>query len=476
MHKVAGALAARGRPLAEVARRARLVAAAVRTVGASMSACSIPGAAAAEPSSGQDGAESTKTEGRFDKCAVEFGLGIHGEPGAERMVRLPTADELARKMVDSLFAAQTSGAAAAASAASQSATAPLAVLVNGLGGISNLELSLFVHAALAALKEAGHSVRLLMAGSVCTSLDMRGVSLSVLPLDEGDSTSADGDSTEDLLLAPVSCPAWPGFVRCDNDVGRQVEVVAAPVETRSASGLAESSAQYLLDSALVVTALESAAATTAAGAAELGRLDALAGDGDAGTTLTALTRAAANAAAASCAASDSSLTRIGLRALLGVLGEAVAADAGGTSGVLYAIMLRAAEARARVLEADARPGSGDQMSVGTALAACFDAAVSAAQKHGGAAAGDRTMLDALIPAAEALATASAAQSSVSDWSSVAAAAERGAAATSEMVPRAGRASYVSAAACRGHRDAGAAGAALWIRAIADAVHSHGAEL
>src|SRR5690606_12065255 len=104
-----------------------------------------------------------------------------------------------------------------------------------------------------------------------------------------------------------------------------------------------------------------------------------------------------------------------------------------------------------------------------AWAAAFRAGCKAIQDIGGARAGDRTMLDALLPAAEAIEIAVAEGRDLAGLlSSAVHAAETGAAATATMEPKRGRSSYIGRRAL-GHRDPGAEAVAVCLRAIEAAV-------
>jgi dihydroxyacetone kinase len=126
---------------------------------------------------------------------------------------------------------------------------------------------------------------------------------------------------------------------------------------------------------------------------------------------------------------------------------------GGTSGPLYATaLLRAAQ-------------SLPENPAGTDWSAGLVAAVDAIAELGGARPGDRTMLDALHPAATAFAAGLAAGRSAAEaWSAAVSAAEEGAAATARMYPRLGRASYLGERAM-GTPDAGAVAVAIWMKAV-----------
>ena len=174
--------------------------------------------------------------------------------------------------------------------------------------------------------------------------------------------------------------------------------------------------------------------------AELNALDAKVGDGDTGTTFATAARSVRDELVASTlplAASDQLCLAIGDR-----LGRA----AGGSSGVLMSIFFTAA-------------GAG--MARSDSWLVALENGVAALVRYGGAKPGDRTLLDALVPALEAL--------EQGGIGAAAAAAEHGAAATASMKrARAGRASYVPAANLLGVEDPGATAVALAFRAAADA--------
>ncbi len=173
VHKVAGHAAAAGLPLAEVAERARKAASVARSLGIAVSTATIPGSHRAE---------------RMAEGQAELGLGIHGEPGVERLA-LPQASELARIMAERL-------------APTLPGDAPLALLVNNLGATTALEMQVLTRAVLAT--DLGKRVRLLLGPApAMTALDMHGASLSFLPL----------DGTMEEACSP-RCPCRRGRRRC----------------------------------------------------------------------------------------------------------------------------------------------------------------------------------------------------------------------------------------------------------------------
>lgn len=278
----------------------------------------------------------------------------------------------------------------------------VALLVNDLGGVPPIELAIATRSVLETVKR---DVALVVGPErMMTSLDMKGFSISLLALD---------DDLEAALTSEVGPRAWPG-ARAPAPVTPRA--TRLPAETFTPSAHPERR-----------RILEAICAAFIDKEAELNRLDAKVGDGDTGSTFAAAARAI-----------QADLDRLPLAdraALCAALSDRLARVMGGSSGILLAIFTAAA---ARGLRAG----------------------LEAVQHYGGAARGDRTMLDAFIPALEAM---EAGRSSPE----VAAAARAGAEATKTMTSaRAGRSSYVRADALRGVPDPGAVAVAYAFEAIA----------
>lgn len=190
--------------------------------------------------------------------------------------------------------------------------------------------------------------------------------------------------------------------------------------------------------------LAAIARSVAEHADELGRLDSIAGDGDLGATMARVT--------ALLDERVDDLAGLPPTELLARVGALVAREAPSTSGTLLSFGLAEGSRRIAGLEG------------GAAVAAALRGIADGIAEIGGAGPGDKTMLDALIPAAEA------AGSSASDprevLAAAAAAARTGAAATAEMTPRFGRASW-TAERSRGSVDGGATLIAVILAALAE---------
>ena len=340
---------------------------------------------------------------------VELGLGIHGEAGVRRAPIGP-ARELMRTLVETVAADRGIGRGESA-----------ALLVNNLGGTPAMEMLIAAREAVAACETLGIRVERAWCGSFLTALEMAGCSVSLMRLDAGRLARLD---------APASAPAWPG-PGAPAHLGRSR--AAAP--TPPAPPPPATARDPRVDRALraVAAALRDAEPV-------LTRMDQAVGDGDLGISL-ARGAAAVERDLPAYPTADAADT---LRALSATLRRAL----GGSSGPFYAVaLLRAAEALRE------RPGAW-----GAALRAGCDGIAAL----GGAAPGDRTMLDALDPAATALAA--------SGLDAAVAAAEAGVERTAAMPPRRGRSSYLGDRAL-GHADPGAQAVAIWLRAVRDALQS-----
>jgi len=199
-------------------------------------------------------------------------------------------------------------------------------------------------------------------------------------------------------------------------------------------------------------ALRAAAEAVDAASPQLDELDRAVGDGDLGQSLRRGARAVLEA-----------LPQWPLDAppaVFHALGLTLQSALGGTSGPLYAVFFLRTAARLKSIPA------GEELDP----RGWADAVLAGCQgiiELGGAGRGDRTMLDALLPARDALTEALTNGSLVADALSAAAdAAEYGATATAELTPRRGRSSYLGRRAI-GHVDPGAQAVALWLRAVAN---------
>jgi dihydroxyacetone kinase DhaK subunit len=172
VHKIAGAAAEKGMELKEVKALAEKAIANVRTMGFAFTSCTVP-------------AKGTPTF-VLAEDEMEFGVGIHGEPGIARE-KLVSADELAVKMLDRILGDIPFNNGD-----------EVALLVNGLGGTPTMELYLLNNSVNKVLEEKGIKVYKTLVGNYMTSIDMAGASVSLLKLD---------DELKELLDYSVDTPA-----------------------------------------------------------------------------------------------------------------------------------------------------------------------------------------------------------------------------------------------------------------------------
>lgn len=415
--KVAGAAAERGDSLDEVERLAIAANHRTRTLGVAFAGCTFPGA---------DGPLFTVPEGM-----MSVGLGIHGEPGI-RDVPMGSAAEIAEILVSELL-----------QDVPEDRGDRVAVLVNGLGTVKYEELFVLYGQVAARLGHAGLTVVEPECGELVTSLDMAGVSVTLFWLT---------DELEELWRAPAYTPAYrKGQVehpvspagshgeRAAAGQGSPSAPVTRPAETASPASVERADRALELLAAMQVTLHEHED--------ELGRIDAIAGDGDHGV---GMRRGIDAAVAAATGARDA-----GLSAALRAAGEGWSEIAGGTSGALWGAALASL---APVLDRDGVRADH--------VAAAARAALDTVVRLGRAKVGDKTMVDALVPYVERLEAAAAAGQPLAESLAVAAAdATTAARATSALRPALGRARPLAERSL-GHPDAGATSLALVLTTLA----------
>ena len=403
VHKLAGAAAEQGLPLAEVARIARSAAEKLSSMGISLGSCTLP-------SVGKPGFVLGEQE-------IEVGLGIHGEQGVRRMP-IASADELTSLVLKTI---ESNGRIKSGDR--------VVLLVNGLGSTPPMELSIVARSAIAFLERKGVTVERAWAGTFLSALDMPGFSLSVMHVD---------DTALALLDAPTDAGAWPR----GGAVNRNRVLPSTKVEVSVSSAAKATAAGKRLRQAAEVVAKALIAAEP-----QLTELDSITGDGDLGASMT-------RGGEAVQALSKESFGDVadGLMAM----GNAMRKAIGGSSGPFYAAgLMRASRHLAGVADPTAMQ-----------MAEAFVAAVEAVSDLGGAKSGDRTMVDALHPAAATFRDKVAEGLSVNAaWEAAVEAGIAGAEATKSMKPRLGRASYLGERAV-GHPDGGAVAVSIWLKAIA----------
>ena len=372
VHKTAGALAEAGADLETVAQAAQGVIDGVVSIGMSLDTCTIPGMA---------------KEARIAPGKAELGLGIHGEAGIEQVDF--TDARAAIEMVAERLAPHVGPGRHVA-------------LLNNLGSTTPLEMGVLAEELMRS--RLGRQIGWMVGPApMMTSLDMRGFSVSLLPVTA---------EVERALLAPVAPVAWPGCLPVGPVATLPLPDGLTPIQPLPSQNPATRAL------------IEDCCAVLIAAEGDLNALDAKSGDGDTGSTLATAARALVAALDRLPLADQTQLHR--------AIGQELSQTMGGSSGVLLAIFFAAA---------------GDASAGGHDLIGALRAGLDRIERVGGARPGDRTMIDALAPALGRLPEGIAA---------AAAAARAGADATAAITrARAGRASYLSEGSLAGHNDPGA---------------------
>ena len=372
VHKIAGAAADNGDTLGQVTVAAQRVISGVKSLGMSLSTCTIPG---------------SPKDDRIPEGKAELGLGIHGEAGVEQ-VDFTTAGVAISQVVAKLKACMDSG--------------PHVVLLNNLGGVTELEMSVLAKELFKS--EIASQLRFVVGPSaMMTALDMCGFSITVYPLQE----------TDEILLQQTCEPAaWKGCFEVINN-----DVIALPDGLTPISPTPSEhpeTASFLIQCCEVLIAAE----------ADLNALDAKSGDGDTGATLSSASRALVGSVNRLPLADNTQLFR--------AIGLELSQTMGGSSGVLLAIFFTAV---------------GDAASSGLSTVDSLKAGLDRMCQVGGAKVGDRTMVDALQPALDVL---------EDGYEAAAKAARQGADHTASITKaKAGRATYLGKEQLQGHNDPGA---------------------
>jgi dihydroxyacetone kinase len=409
--KVAGAAADAGYDLDRVERVARLANDRTRTMGVGLAGCTMPGA----------------TEPLFtvDAGRMGVGLGIHGEPGIADEP-LPRATEVADLLVERVLAEEPSDS-----------TKRVGAILNGLGSTKYEELFVVWKTVAARLRDAGYTVVDPEVGELVTSLDMAGLSLTLVFLD---------DELERFWTAPAATPAYrKGAAQGDWGPRRSEESLAAV-----AAPVTEGSEASRRAAAAAVAALEAMADAIREAEPELARMDAIAGDGDHGRGMVKGVTSALGAAR------EPLESRAGIATVLAAAGDAWAGKAGGTSGVLWGHFLRTVGATI-----------GDEVGEvdGTLVAKAVRTGAARMQELGKAQPGDKTMLDALLPFTEELEQQVGGGASLAQaWAAAAMSATDAAAATADLVPKVGRARPLAEKSV-GTPDPGATSLAMCARVV-----------
>ena len=416
VHKIAGAAAEKGLELAEVKRIAQKAADNVRSIGFALTSCTVPAKGTPTFELGED--------------EIEYGVGIHGEPGIKRE-KISTADKLAERMTDALV-----------KDLNLAENDELAVLINGFGATPQMELNLLNYAVTKDLVAKKLKPARIFIGNYMTSIDMAGASVSILKLD---------DELKFYLTAPADTPSFKVMANEQDaniadimaiDENKTVKEVSFDVETDAAYANVTDNKISLNNMIYIIDKMSEIIIRNEVPFCEL---DSHAGDGDFGMSV---------------AKGFKELKRQWHEVLsqakdIGSFLEAcsmvIMEYCGGASGPVWGFAFKTA----------GKCCEGKQEITVAEFAQMMQGAVDGIQAVGkrafgrGAVVGDKTLIDALVPCADMWKEAAKYQCSMQNaFENGAKAAVKGADKTKEIVARMGRAGTVGERSI-GYPDAGA---------------------
>jgi dihydroxyacetone kinase len=383
VYKIAAAAAEDGANLDEVERVMTKANAATYSFGVAFAGCTMPGA---------DHPLFTVEPGQMD-----FGLGIHGEPGISSAPWM-NAKDLAIRLVQTVLAERP-----------QDASGRAAVLVNGLGATKYEELYALFGDVAELLRTAGVELVEPEVGELVTSLDMAGCSLSITWLDE---------ELEGYWVAPAETPAFRRGTAQASSRFTTRRTMTADVRERVVD---EASEESVAAAAIARDLLHTLSETVETHKDYLGKLDAVAGDGDHGIGMSRGAKAAAEAAAQ---------TEGGAQTVLAAAAAAFSDKAGGTSGILWGMLI----------DGVGQALGNTETATAERLADAVHQSAINLKSFSKAELGDKTMLDALFPFVDTLVSEVRGGAPLDRaWRTAAETCVAAAEATASLVPRIGRA-------------------------------------
>ncbi|KAH6680221.1 Dak1 domain-containing protein [Halenospora varia] len=432
VHKISGALAAKGASLEDVYKVAKLTADNIVSVGASLDHVHVPGRAPPDPNS----------EETLSKEEVEIGMGIHNEPGSERaVVELP---ELVTRMLKQMLDSKDKDRAFLNVNSNE-----VLLLINNLGGVSVLELG-GITAEVVGQLEKTYNVKpvRILAGTYMTSLNGLGFSISILNVVN---TNIGGPSMLQLLDAPCEAAGWTAPISKETWEAKSTQTR----EDSTAGGEEVKPSGLKLDPEVTKKALTAGLERVIAAEPDVTRYDTVVGDGDCGIGLKR------GAESILKMLDSTSLTGDAVVDLSKIV-QVVETTMDGTSGALYAIYLNSLASSLRL------QSSSSQTATPQVFAAALKQASEALSKYTPAQPGDRTLVDALQPFVETLAE-------TGDLKKAAEASRKGAEGTKGMKASLGRTVYIGGSGFEQVPDPGAWGLSEFFLGLAGIKRKEGEE-
>lgn len=402
IHKVAGALTETKLSLEELYLKLSEVLNRVKTIGVAFSSCNIPG---------------REKENRIKEGFVELGLGIHNEPGVET-IEYKNLEHLVGRMIEKLLGEypKTEG--------------NFVIMINNLGTCTSMEMGLIVREVFLYFNKNLQKEPLrIYSGSYMTSFDMKGFSITLFEIDQ-----THNNEYISYLDHPVNVLGWNNLYYNGSNYYKNVFNF-----TKETSKTIKKVTDVPINKRLIFI-LEKVAKKLLDNEKNLNELDSYVGDGDCGSTL------ALGAAKLLQDLPNYPLTNV--CDALDFLTKTIEDSMGGTSGVIYRIFFTSLTHNYST-NTQEKPLSQWKKSL--------NAAISSLLIYDNAREGDRTLLDALIPAIKGLEDIfeKAQEDEVACANVMWQCAQNGAEKTKYMKAAAGRSNYVPEEILSKYEDPGA---------------------
>ena len=430
--KALGAAAEAGEDAKTLGKLGRSIVNNVVTIGSSLDHCHVPGRA-----------KDDEERGALGPDAIEMGMGIHNEPGVKHLEKKPKANELFSEMLSLLLNPDDKERAFVPFSKDDDPV----MVINNLGGMSNLELSAIAADVQSQLqKEWGMRPVRVYVGTYITSLNAPGFNISLI--NHKRIKSETGADFLELLDAPTDASGWLGVAHGWKNQAilptpdEQLKESKAILEKKQKSGhgvsgsategAAASSGPLNSDADLIKKVVENACKAVVDVEPTLTKYDTIVGDGDAGETLRGCGEAILEAIKKGEIPFDRATATV-----LGI-GQVIESNMGGTSGAIYALFFTGL-VQGLIESTDDTKSKASVKNWGHAA----QTALSNLGNYTPARPGDRTLVDALTPFCKTLdEEGKKGTDAKSALSAAVEAAKEGAEKTRDMTARLGRATYV----------------------------------
>ncbi|KAF9645870.1 dihydroxyacetone kinase 1 [Thelephora ganbajun] len=420
VYKIAGALARRGASIDEVYDIAETVTENLGTVGVGLEHCHVPGTAT--------------SESHLTENEIEIGMGIHNEAGNKRVSPVPPMDQLIDQLITMIISTEDKDRSFVPFRGGNQDQ--VIVLVNNLGGLSELELGSISGGVSRRLKAKGLSVQRLISGTFMTSLNMPGFSITLLLLPEEQYTR---NLILSLLDEPTGTPGWK-WSSCVPPARLQ----SSPKIPITVSATKKSEVPLKApDPPAFNSAVERACNAIIRAEPEITRMDTIAGDGDCGLTLKG------GATAVLQTIEEGKVSGEDIVSSLIVISQAAEEQMGGTIGALFSIFFSALTQGLRSSSTEAIDWSG-----------ALDSALDRLYTYTRARRPSRTLVDPLSAFVESIVSGKKLAEAVG-------AATTAAEQTKDVEAKAGRSAYVEGESLKKEQvtDPGAWGVKLILEAL-----------